>query len=166
MLLRIVLIFSAIFLLTPNAEARHYHRHHHAVRHHHIAHRHHIIAENQQTFQPFGFFGTVTNTIKTAVRAQFLPHPSGCPHTQFCGCGASIEVYGHPVRSLYLAANWYKFPRTSPAPGMAAVRPHHVFVLKEHVSGDTWIVFDANSGGHLTRLHARSISGYTIVNPR
>jgi hypothetical protein len=41
-----------------------------------------------------------------------------------------------------------------------------VFVLKEHVEGNTWLVFDANSGGRATRVHHRSIAGYTIVNPR
>jgi hypothetical protein len=48
---------------------------------------------------------------------------------------------------------------------MAAVRRGHVFVLKEHLKGDLWKVWDANSGGRRTRLHARSIRGYTIVNP-
>jgi hypothetical protein len=75
-------------------------------------------------------------------------------------------VFGRPVRALWLAANWFRFPRATPAPGMAAVRRHHVFVLEQWLGGDTWMAFDANSGGHLTRLHARSISGYAIVNPR
>jgi hypothetical protein len=49
---------------------------------------------------------------------------------------------------------------------MVAVRRHHVFVLEQHVSGDTWLVYDANSGGRQTRIHERSIAGYVIVNPR
>lgn len=48
---------------------------------------------------------------------------------------------------------------------MAAVRRHHVFVLERQVEGDRWLAYDANSGRHLTRLHVRSIAGYTIVNP-
>lgn len=90
--------------------------------------------------------------------------PSGCPY-QFCGCGASIEIFGKIVPSLNLAANWYRFPRSIPAPDMVAVSPHHVFVLKQHVQGDIWLVKDYNSGGHMTRLHERSISRYTIVDP-
>lgn len=93
-------------------------------------------------------------------------HPSGCPGRAFCGCGASVRIFGHPVRSLYLAANWLRFPRAHPASGMAAARRGHVFVLEAHVGGDEWMVYDANSGGHATRIHVRSIRGYTIVNPR
>ena len=91
--------------------------------------------------------------------------PTGCPRT-FCGCGASIRVFGRIVPGLNLAANWLRFPRTSPAPGMVAARRGHVFVLEQHVGGDTWMAYDANSGGHATRIHARSLRGYTVVNPR
>jgi hypothetical protein len=98
--------------------------------------------------------------------ADTLPHPSGCPRRAFCGCGASVEVFGHPVRALFLAAAWYRFPRTMPSSGAVAVRRHHVFVLRQHVSGDVWMVYDANSGRGGTRLHERSIRGYTVVSPR
>jgi hypothetical protein len=91
--------------------------------------------------------------------------PSGCPRS-FCGCGASLRVFGRIVPELNLARNWLRFPRTAPAPGMVAARSGHVFVLEQHVEGDTWMAYDANSGGRATRLHARSLRGYTIVNPR
>jgi hypothetical protein len=91
--------------------------------------------------------------------------PAGCPNS-FCGCGASIRVFGRIVPGLNLAANWLRFPRTSPAPGMVAARRGHVFVLEQHVEGDTWMAYDANSGGRATRIHARSLRGYTVVNPR
>ena len=91
--------------------------------------------------------------------------PSGCPRS-FCGCGASLRVFGHIVPGLNLAANWLRFPRTSPAPGMVAARRGHVFVLEQRVEGDTWMAYDANSGGRTTRIHARSLRGYTVVNPR
>jgi hypothetical protein len=97
--------------------------------------------------------------------AQVLSHPSGCPRRAFCGCGASVEVFGRPVRSLFLAANWLRFPRAAPAPGMVAARRGHVFVLRQHISGSTWLAYDANSGGRRTRLHVRSIAGFSIVNP-
>jgi hypothetical protein len=94
-----------------------------------------------------------------------VAHPAGCPSRAFCGCGAAVRVFGRPVRELWLAANWFKFPRASPAAGMVAVRRHHVFVLEQALGGDSWLAYDANSGRHATRIHARSIAGYTIVNP-
>ena len=92
--------------------------------------------------------------------------PAGCPHA-YCGCEASRFVFGVIKADLNLAANWIrKFPRTSPAPGMAAARNHHVMVLMSHVGGSNWLVHDGNSGHGLTREHVRSISGYKIVDPR
>ena len=98
--------------------------------------------------------------------AAVVAHPAGCPSRAFCGCGAAVRIFGTPVRSLWLAANWLRFPRSVPAAGMVAVRRHHVFVLEAHLGGNTWEVFDANSGRGQTRIHARSIAGYVIVNPR
>lgn len=90
--------------------------------------------------------------------------PAGCPHA-FCGCGASLHLFGRVIPALNLAANWLKFPSAMPAPKMAAARVGHVMVLEQHISGNIWLVHDSNSGGGLTRLHARSIAGYRIVNP-
>lgn len=101
----------------------------------------------------------------TPAWSQVQPHPRGCPRVAFCGCGASVHLFGKPVRELYLARNWFRFPRTSPGHNTVAVRRGHVFVLKEQVRGDVWLVWDANSGGRKTRLHHRSIRGFTIVDP-
>ena len=90
--------------------------------------------------------------------------PAGCPRS-FCGCGAAIRLFGRIVPELNLAANWLRFPRASPAPGMVAARRGHVFVLEQHLGGDMWMAYDANSGGHATRIHARSLRGYAVVNP-
>jgi len=90
--------------------------------------------------------------------------PAGCP-SSFCGCGAAIRVFGRIVPELNLASNWLRFPRTAPAPGMVAARHGHVFVLEQPLGGDMWMAYDANSGGHATRIHARSLRGYTVVNP-
>jgi hypothetical protein len=99
-------------------------------------------------------------------QAQILGgRPAGCPR-QFCGCVASIKLFGRIRADLNLASNWLrKFPRTSPAPLMAAARPGHVMVLLSHVSGDRWLVHDGNSGGGRTRIHVRSIRGFAVVNP-
>jgi hypothetical protein len=92
--------------------------------------------------------------------------PAGCPH-RFCGCEASRYVFGEIRPELNLAYNWIKkFPRTQPAPGMAAARSGHVMVLISHVGGNDWLVHDGNSGGGLTRDHVMSISRYVIVDPR
>lgn len=91
--------------------------------------------------------------------------PAGCPR-RFCGCVASIKLFGRIRADLNLASNWLrKFPRTNPAPMMAAARPGHVMVLLEHAGGDKWKVHDGNSGGGLTRIHIRSIRGFAVVNP-
>jgi hypothetical protein len=94
-----------------------------------------------------------------------VEHPSGCPWHAFCACGLAVKFFGHPVESLASARAWYRFKRSDPAPGMVAVRPHHVFALEYQIQGDVWMAYDANSGSHLTRMHPKSISGYTIVNP-
>ncbi len=90
--------------------------------------------------------------------------PADCPRS-FCGCGAALRVFGRIVPELNLAANWLRFPRTSPAPGMVEARRGHVFVLEQHLGGDMWMAYDANSGGHATRIHTRSLRGYAVVNP-
>jgi len=91
--------------------------------------------------------------------------PAGCPRN-FCGCEASRYLFGEIRAELNLASNWIrKFPRTSPAPGMAAARSGHVMILMSHVGGNDWLVHDGNSGGGLTRQHVRSISGYVVVDP-
>lgn len=69
------------------------------------------------------------------------------------------------MRFLYLAANWFQFPRTYARSGMVAVRRHHVMVIERMTGPHTAIVYDGNSGGHLTRIHERSLRGYVIVNP-
>ena len=90
--------------------------------------------------------------------------PSGCPHA-FCGCEASLYRFGRIIPQLNLAANWHRFPRAVPAAGMAAVRSGHVMILQQHLDGSVWYAHDGNSGGHVTREHAVSIAGYTIVDP-
>lgn len=102
---------------------------------------------------------------KQVVPAQVIgSRPSGCPRA-YCGCSASLYLFGKIRPELNLASNWLKFPRATPAPRMVAARRGHVFVLVEHKGGSQWLVHDGNSGRGLTRLHVRSIAGYTVVNP-
>ncbi|WP_369723028.1 hypothetical protein AB8Z38_02765 [Bradyrhizobium sp. LLZ17] len=109
--------------------------------------------------------GYTATTISVSGERVIGGRPAGCP-SSFCGCGAALHVFGHVVPELNLASNWLRFPRAAPAPGMVAARRGHVFVLEQSLGGDMWMAYDANSGGHATRMHARSLRGYTIVNPR
>ena len=109
--------------------------------------------------------GTAATTVDVSGARVVGGRPAGCPRS-FCGCGAALHVFGRQVPELNLASNWLRFPRTAPAPGMVAARRGHVFVLEQHLGGDVWMAYDANSGGRATRMHARSLRGYTVVNPR
>lgn len=91
--------------------------------------------------------------------------PAGCPR-RYCGCGVSLKVFGRIIPELNLAANWLrKFPRTSPAAGMVAARRGHVFYIKAYLGGNVALAYDPNSGGGKTRIHERSLKGYTVVDP-
>src|SRR5579864_6385699 len=79
---------------------------------------------------------------RVADRGLVLTHPFGCPARAFCGCGAAVRVFGYSIRSLWIAANWFRFPRTKPAAGMVAVRRHHVMVLEADLGGGIWQVYD------------------------
>jgi hypothetical protein len=169
----LALLLIAVFGFSFPAQAKHHHKH----RRHYV---HHVTAvpalhKDCNVLWPCVSPATITASVRAVesglqyvahASSTFLPHPAGCPARAFCGCGASVRVFGHSVRDLWLAANWYRFPRAAPAPGMAAVKRHHVFVLEAELGRGWWRVYDANSGHHATRVHARSISGFTIVNPR
>jgi len=164
--MRFLLTLVVLFTCISSAEAR-------RLRHVESPTQPLFVDSWQTTTNIFGSSPIVqqASRIRQVIRAtgrvvQMLAHPSGCPRRAFCGCGAAVEIFGTPRRDLWLARAWYKFPRSQAASGRVAVRAHHVFVLDTHVSGDVWLVRDYNSGGHASRLHERSIAGYTIVNPR
>ncbi len=96
--------------------------------------------------------------------AEVQPHPSGCPSRAFCGCGAA-KYLGLSDRSLWLARSWYRFPPATPGPGTVAVWRNHVAVVIEYLGGGRARLYDANSGGHATRIHVRSIAGASIRQP-
>ena len=170
-MIRLALIAAFLVAITSSAEARHRHPHNTVLSH---------TNAQQCEYDNFGKVkcGFSPITASTAFKTdkigisqavdyveRIVSNPTGCPRTQFCGCGASVRIFGHPVRDLYLAANWFRFAHASPAPGMVAVRSHHVFVI-EQVNGDgTVVAYDANSGGHATRIHTVSLSGYSVRDP-
>lgn len=172
---------AAPLILPSQAAARHLHR-----TSFHRSYSHHVTTRHFYSRRAYahGYFGHAYSRRGYVRRAYGLQNfrqayamatpesservvgsrPYGCPHA-FCGCEASLYKFGRIIPELNLASNWYRFPRTAPASGMAAVRPGHVMILESQVAGNIWLVHDGNSGGHVTREHARSLAGYTIVNP-
>lgn len=149
---------AALLLLSAQAEARpHYALHHHAL--HRLQHHRQAFAMTPGMMAP-----SMASGMASSGERVVGGRPAGCPNA-FCGCEASLYKFGRIIPGLNLASNWRRFPRTSPAPGMAAVRSGHVMILEAQVGGNVWTVHDGNSGGHLTREHARSLAGYTIVDP-
>ena len=78
-----------------------------------------------------------------------------------CGCWAAEHFFGSPVRNLWLAANWLRFPRTQAAAGTAAVWPnrHHVAPVIA-VNGNGTVTVHDSWGDHAVRM-----AGLTFVNP-
>lgn len=103
---------------------------------------------------------------RVAVEDRVVEHPPGCPARSFCGCGVSLRIFGKSIRELWLAANWFRFPPAKAGPGMVAVRRHHVMAIIEAHGDGTATVYDPNSGRHLTRIHRRSLAGYSVRDPR
>lgn len=97
---------------------------------------------------------------------QVLPHPAGCPRRLFCGCGASMHLFGRVKPGLMLAANWLKFPRAQAAHGMVAARRGHVFVIDKVLGNGTVMAYNYNGYGGRSTYQALSLRGYTVVNPR
>lgn len=173
---RLILVISIVLSFwNGTAEARQHHHYKHHTYHRHHSHRVHIAKVNPveqacificstmqayQKYQPAHVFTPTRYTDSGTVVA----HPAGCPSRAFCGCGSSIRAFGHSVRELWLAANWYKFPRAAPGPGMAEVRPHHVRIIEADLGNGLYQFYDPNSGRGQTRIHADRIKG-TIVNP-
>jgi hypothetical protein len=149
---RAICIVASLLILTSQAQARHFHH----TSHHHLTYR---SAHGLQNFRQAWAMASPAGQERVVGS-----RPYGCPN-RFCGCEASLYKFGRIIPELNLASNWRRFPRTAPASGMAAVRSGHVMILESQVSGNIWNVHDGNSGGHVTREHARSIAGYTVVDP-
>ena len=64
---------------------------------------------------------------------------AGLPGVRILSVAAKHRDICSVICHLNLASNWIrKFPRTSPASGMAAVRNHHVMILMSQVDGINW----------------------------
>ena len=100
------------------------------------------------------------------VAASIVAHPAGCPSRAFCGCGAAVRLFGRPIRALWLAANWFRFPRAVPAPGWPRCAGTMCSCSRR--------TSEATPGRSMTPTPAEatdpdprgSIAGYVIVNPR
>lgn len=110
-------------------------------------------------------FSPALPTIATPAEATVVGgRPAHCPRA-FCGCATAMKV-GLSGSFWNLAANYKVLPRASCAPGMVAARRGHVFVIQSCNGNGTVTAWDPNSGGGKTRVHTRSLAGYTIHNPR
>lgn len=101
---------------------------------------------------------------------EVVAHPAGCPWSLFCGCGAAEHILGHFVpqsSGLWLTTTWYRYPHLRNCErGAGAVWPGHVAAIESCEGNGIAILYDANSGGHLTRIHRASLAGATIVRIR
>lgn len=84
--------------------------------------------------------------------------PGGCPARRWCGCYLG-HYLGIPRRDLWLARNWAGVGRRAagPAPGVIAVWPHHVGVVKD-VEGNRILVHSGNDG-NAVRTRWRTTAG-------
>ena len=71
----------------------------------------------------------------------------------------------YDLQIIISPSNWFKFPHAHPAAGMVAVRNHHVMYIMAYDGNGNATVYDPNSGGHQTRIHTRSLSGYSVRDP-
>lgn len=90
--------------------------------------------------------------------------PAGCPRA-YCGCWLALRLFGHHVRSLWLARNWARIgrPASGPAPGVIAVyargrRGGHVGIVTA-VPGPGRIVLLSGNDGRRVRERERSTRG-------
>lgn len=160
-----------IAALANPAEAKRHHKHHHAKLVRIATITPYVRCDDR--YPNCGVQPVVKTTNQTRIAQddseRIVGHPAGCPWRQFCGCGSCAEVGISPAeckrKGLFLAANWLKFPRASPGPGMAAARYGHVMIIRSIDANGNATVYNPNSGGHLTRIMIVSLRGYHIVNP-
>lgn len=157
-------------LASPQHHQRHSRRHHsrHHVKPVRLAHAHEKKpprAEERTEVAKAASESPVPSHAES--RIGLMPHPEGCPRRAFCGCGTARYLLGKAVKAggLAIAANWLGFPRAEPGPGMAAARVGHVFAIIKNLGNGKVLAYDPNSGHHQTRIHVRSLRGYTVVNP-
>ncbi len=172
-IITLFLCFGLTILGSTSAEARH-HRAPHHHHHHHRAHHYNTQFVAPDMYSPtapsttWGIFQTSQQPTSPTKNSVVGGRPSGCPHA-FCGCGASLYLFGKIVPSLNLAWNWAThFPHiamSSAQNGDVAVRRHHVVVVLANKGNGVFMVHDSNSGHHLTRIHDRQLGGYIFVRP-
>lgn len=111
-------------------------------------------------------FTAVPNASARTNGTGIVAHPKGCPAKRFCGCGTALKVFGRHRRDLWAARAWLRFPKASAAPGMVAANKKHVFYIISVVGSNKVLAYDPNSGRNKTRIHVRSLAGFSVRNPR
>lgn len=85
--------------------------------------------------------------------------PSGCPSRAWCGCWLAKHL-GLNDRALWLAREWARIGSAAagPAPGVVAVWPHHVGIVRR-VTGPGRAVILSGNDGRAVRERERSTRG-------
>ena len=141
------LAFFALIAVSP-AQARHHSRHHGGRFHVHRVHSHwryaprrdQGFAEADDWSRPTRYEGRGHRARYSGGRGLSAPCATARRLGGPCGCFASELLFGHSVRGLWLAANWFRFPSAAPGAGMVAVRSHHVMaIIEAHGDGTATI---------------------------
>lgn len=85
--------------------------------------------------------------------------PPGCPARAWCGCWLAQHL-GIKDRSLWLAREWARIgsAASGPAPGVIAVWPHHVGIVRQ-VTGPGRAVVLSGNDSRAVRERERSLRG-------
>ncbi len=139
------LLLAAIIALLPCvAQASHHHHHHN---HHHNHHHEQRIAPPAQT-------------------VTVLPQTTYIPHPNYAWCGWWMrqhvqELYGITLGAAYnRAIEWSHFgrPAEGAAPGVIAVKRHHVMMVVSVPRAGRIVTISGNDG-HAVRVRERSTRG-------
>lgn len=97
-----------------------------------------------------------TRSVRQQSALREAGRPAGCP-SRWCGCYLE-RYFGKSDRSLWRAREWARFPRAGgPAPGVVAVWPNHVGVVKAVDGGQ--ILLHSGNDGNAVRTRWRSVRG-------
>lgn len=171
-LLRLAAAIAVLLLATTGSQARPHYKHH-RYQHYDYTTTYSAVGSYQSDEWnryrvAYASYERQTQSYQAQI-GTVVSHPSGCPGHAFCGCGVCVKLGISAATckrmGLFLASAWGRFQSASAGPGMVAYRNHHVMYIESVDGGGNATVYDPNSGGHATRVHAVSLRGYRIVNP-
>ncbi len=153
--MRLIAALAFLVLCCAPASA---HRYHHHYRHHHFAHRHHV--HPMVMALGHGFIHMLNSMPPACHEAAREGGPCGCWAENYFFHTTQHVLHGW---NAWLADAWLPphFPRTEPAPGTAAIWPHHHVAPVIAVAGPGRIIVHDSWGDHEVRT-----AGLVFVRPR